>query len=731
MPQSAPIPWKHFYQTLRRFAPFWLGVTLLFTGLGIAYAMFSSDQWEASQPLLVRDEANGSVERLGKFASQTELLAAQETLLEMARNPEVVEAALKRLPPPADFQEAVWPTADVIDATANEAVNLRAPKTSEFGKTEVVYLTARDASPERASELCGALFAALTDHLRNVRRLRADSIVNELKQARNLAKDNLEQATGQLKTLEQSLGIDLGELRLLSESMNSESNSSRVITELQRDLRLAEQERDKLQSLQALLMRAYEDPTQLVVSDGELLTTQPTLQRLTAGLIDAQIEASRLAGSLKQAHPRMVSARLTTETIREELRREIVNVTETMKPSLRLAAEKCERLIARQTDLQAKLNKLATIRADYSLLVKEVEHRTGLLSDAETALAEAEASLSAAMTVNLLSELGPVRAGENPVGIGGTMVTAGATMAGLMLGLGGVFLVAPTPGGGNRRWSDRLTGRRATDSPESASSQPPVMPPFPDRRAAARVPAANITTTLQPVNNEPTASQPNATQPTASQPTATQPTAIQPTATQPTATQPTATQPTATQPTATQPTATQPTATQPTATQPTATQPTANTETIAETAVLQSPRAFQQAARGTVTAANVATANSAAAAPRRAATENSRSTETLSPIAVGTNLASPNSATPKSHPTSKAEPPRSSSHPAGGDAKAKPSGNSSTHAKSNCNNYDAAIEDSLGRTEMIENLMKASINLDHPLPFEDVQPEPLGGSPER
>src|SRR6056297_2061944 len=124
MPQSAPIPWKHLCQTLWRFAPFWLGVTLLFTGLGIAYAMFSSDQWEASQPLLVRDEANGSVERLGKFASQTELLAAQETLLEMARNPEVGEAALKRLPPPADFQEAVWPTADVSDSTANEAVNL-------------------------------------------------------------------------------------------------------------------------------------------------------------------------------------------------------------------------------------------------------------------------------------------------------------------------------------------------------------------------------------------------------------------------------------------------------------------------------------------------------------------------------------------------------------------------------------------------------------------------------
>ncbi len=32
---------------------------------------------------------------------------------------------------------------------------------------------------------------------------------------------------------------------------------------------------------------------------------------------------------------------------------------------------------------------------------------------------------------------------------------------------------------------------------------------------------------------------------------------------------------------------------------------------------------------------------------------------------------------------------------------------------------------------MIENLMKASFNMDHPLPLDVVQPEPFDGNPER
>ncbi|MEP1645816.1 MAG: hypothetical protein ABJK10_16645, partial [Rhodopirellula bahusiensis] len=87
---AAPIPWKHIRNILVLFAPVWGGAAVLFGVLGLGTALFSSDRWAARQPLVLRDEATGAVDRLGRFSSQTDLKAAQETLLEMARNPEVV-----------------------------------------------------------------------------------------------------------------------------------------------------------------------------------------------------------------------------------------------------------------------------------------------------------------------------------------------------------------------------------------------------------------------------------------------------------------------------------------------------------------------------------------------------------------------------------------------------------------------------------------------------------------
>jgi hypothetical protein len=78
----------------------WLATTVVFGGLGLAYVLFlKTDMWTASQGLIVRDEANGAVMRLGRFQSQTEMKAAQETILEMARNSQVLREALLEVGP--------------------------------------------------------------------------------------------------------------------------------------------------------------------------------------------------------------------------------------------------------------------------------------------------------------------------------------------------------------------------------------------------------------------------------------------------------------------------------------------------------------------------------------------------------------------------------------------------------------------------------------------------------
>ena len=85
-------------------APLWISTTAIFGSLGLVYVLlFKQDTYLASQALLVRDEATGAVMRLGRFQSQAEMKAAQETILEMAKSHQVVRDALISVGPPKGF----------------------------------------------------------------------------------------------------------------------------------------------------------------------------------------------------------------------------------------------------------------------------------------------------------------------------------------------------------------------------------------------------------------------------------------------------------------------------------------------------------------------------------------------------------------------------------------------------------------------------------------------------
>jgi uncharacterized protein involved in exopolysaccharide biosynthesis len=148
------------------------------------------------------------------------------------------------------------------------------------------------------------------------------------------------------------------------------------------------------------------------------------------------------------------------------MQQETAAVIRAMEPMMRLERERVERFRTRETQLRDRLDHLARARTEYAKIDAEVKHRTALLADAERLLAEANASRSAALSTNLISSLGPPQVTESPIGPGGSVLTLGSAMAGLIFGLGTVFLVAPGPTEirSGRRWSDYLgTGRRRSD----------------------------------------------------------------------------------------------------------------------------------------------------------------------------------------------------------------------------------------------------------------------------
>ncbi len=467
MTSPAPIPWKHVSNILVRFAPLWIGPAVLFCIAGSGFALFRRDVWSARQPLVVRDEATKSVDRLGRFASQSALKAAQAAILEMSQNPDVVAAALRHIGPPPGARDESWPTIDVIDSIASQAVNIVAPKGSEFGLSEIIYLEVKSSSQERASDFCRAMFDSLTAQLRTVRRVRADSIIAELIHTRDLARQDLEEASSRIHEIEVRFGTDLGELRDLSDTVTGGGTNRRTLEQTDRELQLAAIELEKMEALHDLLVAGIENPQRLLISGGDLLASQPSLQRLKDGLIDAQLAASQLSGIYTDANPKRRAAMAAEAEITRRMQQEAGEVIRAMEPGIRMAKDRVTRLQEREQGLHERLDELAKARTNYAKIDAEVRHRTQHLFETEQSLSDAKASRSAALSTNLVAELGPPQVSDKPIGPTVTVVAIGSTIAGMVFGFGAIFLIAPGPTEvqGKRRWSDYLQGgRRASDA---------------------------------------------------------------------------------------------------------------------------------------------------------------------------------------------------------------------------------------------------------------------------
>jgi polysaccharide biosynthesis transport protein len=473
---TAPLPWRHVISVLIVYAPIWVGATVVMTVLGMGAAILKNDQWKASQPMLLRDEANGATGlRLGRFDSQTQMKAAQETILEMAKNPEVVSAALKRMGVPEGEDATTWPESSVVESIARDSINVRAPKGSEFGSTEVIYLESTGDSPEQAKKFCEAMLHSLTERLRLVRSVRAGSVIAELEESRNLASERLGDITERMQAMESQVGSDLGELRNLTDALAGDTSTQRRLADVDRDLNLAEIERKRLEQLKELLESAQNDPQRLFVSNTDLLESQPSLKRLKDGLVDAGLEAARLSGRFQPAHPRVRAAVESEKQIRESIHREIRTAINAMQPSMQLADSRIERLQEDRSTLTRRLEHLAALRSTYVNLSSEMKQRTEHFQQAAQALADAQASKQAAMATNLITAIDPPQVGNKPVGPGRSIIVGGAGAAGLALGLGIVFLIAPSPSTHpfGRRFSDYFGGRRDIDhagQPATASA---------------------------------------------------------------------------------------------------------------------------------------------------------------------------------------------------------------------------------------------------------------------
>ena len=412
--------------------------------LAIAYVGVRRDTWEASQSLVVRNEAAGNLGEPGRFRHADEMKTTQETIQELAKSRAVLRQALLEVGPPTDEEiAAAWPTDEDVAKLA-EAIKLAPPKGAEFGKTEVLYLKVRDASRERTLALVSAVSKHLQSRFQELRDAKASGMIAELTKAVSMAEAEMGGVTNKLAALEISVGSDLAELRILHESSSGDSDLRRKSLELEAELRQAQLAERSQQSLLDLLQQARIDQGRLLAMPSRLLESQPALKRLKEGLVDAQLKTAELSGSMSNEHPLVRAATHAEEEISSQLHQELEIACRGVEVELRLAKERAETLAGQLADTRGRLAKLGSLRATYSNLITDVQQRGALLAAAQRELSEARSSQAGAHSSSLIYTIDAPDAGTRPVGPGRLTIALCGVVAGCLVGAAVLFLCLPT-----------------------------------------------------------------------------------------------------------------------------------------------------------------------------------------------------------------------------------------------------------------------------------------------
>lgn len=478
-----------YMATLRGKRKLWASITAGCFLAAVAFALLKSDVWEASQSLVLRDEAAGQLSGQGRFDSIDMMKAAQEMVVEVGRNQAVLEATLREVgPPPGKKVSATWPTLGDVDDFRKE-VAVSPPNGAEFGTTEVLHLSVEAPSPERAIHLTQVLCDQMEKTLKNIRNHRAESVIAELENAEYLARKELERATAALKSQETQIGSDLGELRSLNDTSSGEGNLRNVWNQIHQQIRDSEAEVARLQEQLRILATAQDNPEQLIATPNQLLESQPALRRLKDGLVDAQLRTSELMGRMSESHPQVKSAIAAEDEVRQNLRRELAVAIGGVEADLQVQRTRMESISSQEREVRKRLDNLASVRAPYANLVADVEKCNLVLREAHEKLADARANKRASEMASLITRIDEPTTGQYPLGPGKTVIAAAGLLGGMMISLGLIVLLTPTGEVQGRRWTDRLWGRRATDGsgnmdPGDRRTKPAAPGTSPGRRAA-------------------------------------------------------------------------------------------------------------------------------------------------------------------------------------------------------------------------------------------------------
>lgn len=415
----------------------------LFLAFAAGYILTSKPEWKATQSIQIRDELALKTVMPGRFDSLDMMKMVQETIHDTARRHAVVTKVLSSLEPPEDHKSPkAWPTIKDVESL-QEAISLSPPNGAEFGRTEVLLLSVKSDSIERAQKTVAVLAVELQNEINRLRDQRGLSMENELEATVASAKKELEAVNEKLANFEKGCDDILIDLRgVISESGSGPSGLSEQKATLQKELRIAQQKQLELKNQTEKIEIAKNDPNRVVSFSRELLAAQPTLQKLKEQLITIQSQTAKTLGQFEKFHPKAKAAIKAESIIRQKIQEEVATAYSALLAQVEVLDAQMIRLQEKLRKVDTQISKLAEVRAPYAAIVKQVDQKRSVLNQALQDLSRAQATRAAAKTTNLISLIDGPYSGSKPEGMSKKIVLGASGVAGLLSGIGLVFFAA-------------------------------------------------------------------------------------------------------------------------------------------------------------------------------------------------------------------------------------------------------------------------------------------------
>ncbi len=475
---------------LRKLAATWQVRVVLACGLGAAllavtWAFVFPGRWAASQSLVVRDDLLGESFKPGRFNSPESLKSAQETILHIARKPQVIYDALID----AGLNPARLDAQTIEDW--QQLVSVVAPNGNEFGKTEVFVLGVRGRSLEQATQVVDALTTQTENHLRQYRSRLLESMECELAASLEQGGRQYAELAERVGEIERSVGAELPALRAMIESNSMGSDLQHALEQVRTEIRTGTAELERAERQRDLLgLAANDEASEFVSTSSDLIELQPVLKRLVDGLVDARLALSAAMGKYNEGHPSISNARSSVNETSATLRSELLATAAGLEMQIAMYGQKLARLTRSEAEYSERLIGLGKLRVEYKSLIDEMTRRSESLTKSRTDLAEIQSLAGASINVSLITRVGDPQLATRADGLSKRAMALAGLMAGLLGGLG-IVLLNPGPHPLPARWRDWLASARpvATPAEQESARSPAVLAGVPPTSVSAAGPA--------------------------------------------------------------------------------------------------------------------------------------------------------------------------------------------------------------------------------------------------